>query len=50
MKEFEFVEVNKPDDYCLENFHKVLANGLVKKYGYETMEEVVKLIKEKNNL
>lgn len=46
MKEFEFIEINEPDGYCLENFHKALAKGLINKYGEEAMRKVVDTIKE----
>lgn len=47
MKEYEFVIGIAPDEETIKEFHKVLANGLIKKYGVETMKEVVRRIAEK---
>lgn len=46
-EEFEFIVDVPPDRETIINFHKVIARGLIKKYGEATMREVVKQIEEK---
>lgn len=46
MKDFKFVVRVAPDDETIKEFHKVLANGLIKKYGVETMKEVLERANE----
>ena len=41
MKDFKFVVRVAPDEESIKEFHKILANGLIKKYGIETMKEVL---------
>lgn len=48
MKKYEFVIGIAPDEETIKEFHKVLANGLIKKYGIETMKEVIRMIEEKD--
>ena len=45
--EFIFVVDVPPDEDCISRSHKVLADGLIEKYGIETMKEVVRQIKAK---
>lgn len=47
MKKYEFVIGMAPDEETIKEFHKVLANGLIKKYGIETMKEVIRMIEDK---
>ena len=42
MQEFKFVVGVAPDEETIREFHSVLAKGLIKKYGVETMKEVLK--------
>lgn len=49
MKDFEFIVITPPDEECIENFHKTLAQGLINKYGIETMKKVVELSKTQEN-
>lgn len=46
MKDFKFVVRVAPDEETIKEFHKVLANGLIKKYGVETMKEVLEKVNE----
>lgn len=48
MKKYEFVIGIAPDEETIKEFHKVLANGLIKKYGIETMKEVIRMIEEQD--
>lgn len=41
MKDFKFVVRVAPDEESIKEFHKILANGLIKKYGVETMKGVL---------
>lgn len=42
MKDFKFVVGVEPDEETIKEFHKILANGLIKKYGIETMKDVIR--------
>lgn len=39
---YEFVVDVPPDEDCIERSHKVIADAFIKKYGVETMKEVVR--------
>jgi len=39
---FEFVVDVPPDEDCIGGFHQVIADAFIKKYGIETMKEVVR--------
>ena len=41
-KNFNFIVDVSPDDYCIENFHKSLARGLINKYGTENIKKILK--------
>ena len=41
MKDFEFVVGVAPDEETIKEFHIILANGLIKKYGANTMKGVL---------
>lgn len=47
MKDFKFVVRTKPDEETIKEFHKVLAQSLINKYGIEVMKEVIYLSKDK---
>ncbi len=40
--DLKFVIDTPPDEKCLNDFHKLLAKGLINRYGIETMKKVVK--------
>lgn len=44
MKDFVFIVDTPPDEYTFQQYHKGLAEILIKKYGVETMKEVLKQI------
>nr|DAD70027.1 MAG TPA: hypothetical protein [Myoviridae sp. ct6F13] len=46
MKDFEFVVGVAPDEETIKEFHRVLANGLIKKYGVNTMKGVIEKARE----
>lgn len=46
MKNFKFVVRVAPDKETIKEFHKILANGLIKKYGAETMKIVLEELKK----
>ncbi|MDU1031616.1 hypothetical protein ACQPUQ_09920 [Clostridium paraputrificum] len=46
MKYFEFVVGVAPDEETIKEFHRVLANGLIKKYGVNTMKGVIEKARE----
>lgn len=41
MKDFEFVVGVAPDEETIKEFHRILASGLIKKYGANTMKGVL---------
>lgn len=44
MKEFEFIIRISPDQGCLREMHKMMAQGLINKYGAEVMKKVIENI------
>lgn len=42
--EFKFIAVNEPDEEAIDEFHKIIVEGLIEIYGIETMREVLKRI------
>lgn len=46
MKDFEFVVGVAPDEETIKEFHRILANGLIKKYGANTMKGVLEKASE----
>ena len=46
MKDFEFVVGVAPDEETIKEFHRSLANGLIKKYGANTMKGVLEKASE----
>lgn len=48
MKDFKFVVRVAPDEESIKEFHKILANGLIKKYGAKTMKVVLEMANETN--
>ena len=46
MKDFEFVVGVAPDEETIKEFHRVLANGLIKKYCANTMKGVLEKANE----
>lgn len=40
-KEFEFIVDIPPDEETIKAFHRAIAQGLINKYGSETMEKVL---------
>ncbi len=44
MKDFKFVVGVDPDEETIKEFHKILANGLIKRYGIETMKKVLEIV------
>ena len=46
MKDFEFVVGEAPDEEAIKEFHRILANGLIKKYGANTMKGVLEKASE----
>ena len=46
MKYFEFVVGVAPDEETIKEFHRILANGLIKKYGANTMKGVLEKASE----
>lgn len=42
MKDFKFVVRTKPDEETIKEFHKVLAQALIDKYGIEVMKSIIK--------
>jgi hypothetical protein len=45
--EFIFVVKQEPDEETLKEFHRGMAEDLITNYGVETMKEVVRQIKLK---
>lgn len=41
MKDFEFIIRIQPDQGCLREMHKTMAQGLINKYGAEVMKRVI---------
>lgn len=48
MKDFKFVVITKPDEETIKEFHKILAQALINKYGANTMKEIIKITNNKN--
>lgn len=48
-QEFKFIVDVPPDEYCINNFHKTIARGLIEKYGAENMRRVLKEIERMKN-
>lgn len=46
MKDFEFVVGVAPDEETIKEFHRILANGLIKKYGANNMKGVLEKASE----
>lgn len=46
MKDFEFVVGVAPDEETIKEFHRILANGLIKKYGANIMKGVLEKASE----
>lgn len=45
--EFKFIAVNEPDEEAVEEFHRIIAEGLVEKYGIETIRALLKYRNDK---
>lgn len=45
--DFEFIVGTPPDEECIQNFHKTLAQGLINKYGSEKIDKLIKAIETK---
>lgn len=47
-QEFEFIVDVQPDKETIREFHRSIAQGLVNKYGAETMKRVLEEAKKKH--
>ena len=43
----KFICKNEPDEYCINNFHKSSAKGLINEYGIEKIKVILKNINPK---
>lgn len=44
--EYKFIVRTPPDQECIDEFYKSVAQGLINKHGVEFMREVVRTLKE----
>lgn len=48
-KKFEFVVENQPSEEVLRESYRILAEGLISKYGLKNMQEVVRQYEARKN-
>lgn len=47
MNDFKFIVGVAPDEECILELHRMLAQGLINKHGADVMEKVLEIAKDK---